>query len=207
MEIIRSDRRTAPLGANRASSTYLASWTVSSAPSISSTPTAGRHIHSTPSQPPLAVLSRHTRNENAPRPAPTRKNIHLLALVTAPYMRVHVGCIALYVAPDIADWWRMSRACSALLSRTARASQARALRLYSLLIALFNSALLRDAFATLARCFRMTRAIMLAYWRECDAIVARMNSYPLCNSGATHPMYSRRFHATRRSEVQQGVSS
>lgn len=104
--------------------------------------------------------------------------------------RSRVG-MAANIAPCVAHLLacvsRSSRVVLAVYSRSACARPALALRSTS-----------RAYHATFSPRLRETRAIMLAYWRECDAIMTLMNRYPLYNGGATDPTASRHTHATRR---------
>jgi hypothetical protein len=187
MAIPGSDRRTAPLKTTcaRRTPTRAASTPLTAAPRrfTARHPLPRRH----PRAMPHAVASSSPRIEAALMLAPPRNSASTLAHdVAQGSRRCRVG-IAGNVAPIVARLSRVNRVTLATCSRIADAKPSPAMRFEW-----------RANLATFSLCLRRTRAIVLACWRECDAIMALMNRYPLCNGGATDPTASRHTPVTRR---------
>lgn len=190
MAIPGSDRRTAPLKTTSARRTPTrATYALVTAATPRS---SARHplprCH--PRTMPHAVTSSSPRIEAALMLALPRISASTTAHYVAQCSRRGCGDIAANVAPLVAHLVagvsHLGRVILASCSRDACVGFAPLLRYQW-----------RTYFAMFSPCLRRTRAIVLAYWRECDAIMAPMNRYPLCNGGATDPTTTRHAHATR----------
>ena len=188
MAIPGSDRRTAPLKNTSARRTPTRA--ISAPPT--STPPRSSALHSLPRRHPRAmphaVASSSPRIETALMLALQRNSASTAAHYGAQCSRRRCADIAANIAPVVAHVKtgvsHLSRVILASCLRDACVTPAPTLRCKW-----------RACFAMFSPRLRGTRAIVLAYRREYDAIMAPMNRYPLCNGGATA---TRHAHATRR---------